>query len=126
MFDVALTLSCFMVYIQNIDLWGFFSFSHNMKIILIFALFSLSDCKKNKPKCDCGIIPKPKMTKNSRIFKGKDASPYQYPWQVWIEVDFFGVETEKPIRNQGGVLISKGHILTAAHIFYFNYGINDR
>ena len=96
-----------------------------MKIlILIFALFSLSDCKKNKPKCDCGIMPKePKMTKNSRIFKGKDASPNQFPWQVWIEVDFIARDR---IWQQGGVLISKGHILTASHIFYYNYGINDR
>ena len=104
-----------------------------MKIILllIFALFSLFssyDCKKNnnyKPKCDCGIIPKgvTKKTKNSRIFKGKDATPYQFPWQVWIEVDFIARDR---IVQQGGVLISKGHILTASHIFYYNYGINDR
>ena len=103
-----------------------------MKIILllIFALFSLFssyDCKKNnnyKPKCDCGIIPKgvTKKTKNSRIFKGKDATLYQFPWQVWIEVDFIARDR---IVQQGGVLISKGHILTASHIFYYNYGINE-
>ena len=99
-----------------------------MKIILllIFALFSLFssyDCKKNnnyKPKCDCGVT---KKTKNSRIFKGKDTTPYQFPWQVWIEVDFIARDR---IVQQGGVLISKGHILTASHIFYYNYGINDR
>ena len=30
------------------------------------------------------------------------------------------------ILQQGGVLISKRHILTASHyIFYYNYGINE-
>ena len=40
-----------------------------------------------------------------------------------IEVDFIAGDR---ILQQGGVLISKGHILTASHyIFYYNYPNNE-
>ena len=84
-----------------------------MRIVLIFVLFfcTFSDCKKPKPKCNCGL-PTSK-TRNDRIFRGQDALPYQYPWQIFMEI-----KVKNRAFQNGGVLVSNKHILTNAHAFY--------
>ena len=84
-----------------------------MRIVLIFVLLfcTISDCKKPKPKCKCGL-PTSK-TRNDKIFRGQDALPYQYPWQIFMEI-----KTKKHVFQNGGVLVSNRHILTSAHVFY--------
>ena len=84
-----------------------------MKIVLIFLLLfcTFSDCKKLKPKCNCGL-PTSK-TRNDRIFRGHDALPHQYPWQILMEI-----KVKNNVFQNGGVLVSKRHILTNAHAFY--------
>ena len=63
-----------------------------MKIVLIFLLLfcMISDCKKLKPKCNCGL-PTSK-TRNDRIFRGHDALPHEYPWQIRLH-PIFGRDT---------------------------------
>ena len=73
-----------------------------MKIVLIFLLLfcTFSDCKKLKPKCNCGL-PTSK-TRNDRIFRGHDALPHQYPWQILMEI-----KVKNKVFQNGGVLVSK-------------------
>ena len=84
---------------------------------------------------------------NARIFRGKDATKDMFPYYVELEIEFIEPIEEldrkdlkkfrerlksilgestvpKEIiveRNGGGVLVSKKHILTAAHLFYPRY-----
>ena len=52
--------------------------------------------------CDCG-----KSNPSSRIVGGMETSPHQFPWNVYVSLG--------EIRGCGGSLISKQHVLTAAH-----------
>ena len=102
-----------------------------MKIILIIVIiisFSVikSECKNDtKKKCECGIIPNSK--RNARIFRGIDATIDSYPWYVVIELRFFKppkwLSRLKDIftgqfMQFSGALVTRRHILTAAHGFY--------
>ena len=57
-----------------------------------------------------------KNINNARIFNGQTASKNQFPWHVFLEVSF----NDKNVKSitGGGVLISKKHFLTCAHMFY--------
>ena len=102
-----------------------------MKIILIIVIiisFSVIEfeCKNDtKKKCECGIIPNSK--RNARIFRGIDATIDSYPWYVVIELKFFKppkwLSRLKDIlfgkfMQFSGALVTRRHILTAAHGFY--------
>ena len=96
-------------------------------IILIIISFSVikSECKNDtKTKCECGIIPNNK--RNARIFRGIDATIDSYPWYVVIELRFFKppkwlsrlkLKLEQ-FMQFSGALVTRRHILTAAHGFY--------
>jgi len=53
---------------------------------------------RNCDGCDCGLA-----NKHTEIFGGVEAKPHEYPWNVYVSV------------GCGGSLISKQHVLTAAH-----------
>ena len=55
-----------------------------------------------------------KNMNNARIFNGQNASKNQFPWHVFLIVTF----KDKTKERGGGVLISKNHFLTCAHLFY--------
>ena len=103
-------------------------------IIVIIISFSLtkSECKNDtKKKCECGIIPN--STRNARIFRGIDATIDSYPWYVVIELRFFKppkwlsrlkdvlfghYDKFGEFMQFSGALVTRRHILTAAHGFY--------
>ena len=49
--------------------------------------------------CECGLA-----NGHSEIFGGVEAKPHEYPWNVYVAT-----------VGCGGSLISKQHVLTAAH-----------
>ena len=55
-----------------------------------------------------------KNMNNARIFNGQNASKKQFPWHVFMKVTF---KDQRHVLGNG-VLISKKHILTCAHVFY--------
>ena len=73
-----------------------------------------------------GILPSNEITKNNshsnaRIYRGQDAPKNKYPFYVDLFITFDNAKDkngEKLMKHGSGVLISKIHILTTAHIFY--------
>ena len=58
---------------------------------------------------------------NARIYRGQDAPKNKYPFYVDLFITFHNAKDgngEKLMKHGSGVLISKIHILTTAHIFY--------
>ena len=73
----------------------------------------LKSSSKRKPsKCKCK--PKPKPKPNQRIFRGEEDE--SAPYQILIEIRF-NSKNDTPYIKYGGVLVSRKHIVTAAHIF---------
>ena len=71
--------------------------------------------KPSKPKpskCTCKPKPKPKPKQNQRIFRGDEDE--NAPYQILIEIRF---DKKSEYKKYGGVLVSKKHIVTVAHIF---------
>ena len=85
-----------------------------MELIAIFILLLSFSPPYHCKKCICGQFEKSKS--NARIFNGKKAPDFKYPYYIYIE---FTTESEKIKDNEwGGALISKKHVLTSAHGFY--------
>ena len=55
--------------------------------------------------CNCGIANRP-----NKIYGGQEAQPHEYPWNVYVSSYRAG-----KWWMCGGSLISKQHVLTAAH-----------
>ena len=91
-------------------------FSDNFTLLSYYYI-SITDCKKDKTKCECGIpLPASKKTQNNaRIFNGQDATPLQFPWQVFLEIK---AKINGSTVFGGAVLVSKKHILATAHAFH--------
>ena len=72
-------------------------------------------------KCECGRAESNQRVDaltNARIFKGKEVIQKQYPWQMLIHMKFKNIAGEMGYKEVGGTLISRKHVLTAAHNFY--------
>ena len=95
----------------------------------------------------CSSETKTESDSNARIFRGKDATKDMFPYYVELEIEFIEPIEELDVkdikkfkerlksilgestvpreiiveRTGGGVLVSKKHILTAAHLFYPSY-----
>ena len=82
-----------------------------LTILLFFSNIS------NAAKCDCGIVQKG-IPQNTRIYKGSDANAGRYPWMIFLKIDAFVATPQQRFSIFGGSLISRKHILTAAHPFH--------
>ena len=87
-----------------------------MKGQILLLLISLWSTSKSEKSCNCGKFSKAKdrTLQNTRIYNGRDADHKDYPWQILIKI----VSTNKILKSCGGSLISRKHILTAAHCFF--------
>ena len=68
--------------------------------------------------CHCGKYVKRTNGAKSRIYQGTDVMEGRFPWQILMTIEFFSNNQSEYIS--GAVLISKRHVLTAAHMFYMN------
>ena len=87
--------------------------SFKLLFLNFFILLSLKSCCAKK--CQCGKI---ESSSSARIFKGKDASVNQFPWQIYKEIYFADESGKEKMSRGGGTLISKKHVLTTAHSFF--------
>ena len=82
-------------------------------LLFLLGLWSTYGGSKSKKSCHCGKLSKPKnkTLQNTRIYNGRDAHPVHepFPWQIFLTMNF---------KTCGGSLISRKHILTAAHCFF--------
>ena len=108
-------------------------------LIVIVVATTKSVAKKPITKCSCGKIKSNQIKdpkSNAKIFSGQNATNNEYPWQVFIKIEFqnYPYPNDPLIMNSGeviyptdhihmfgGVLISKKHILTISHTFYMPY-----
>ena len=95
----------------------------NVHLFIVLVISALSYGRVD-PKCKCGYhkyskakdptkdLISPNHTNPSRIWQGWDAPDDRFPWQVLITM-----ASVPPSKTTfcGGVVISKYHILTAAH-----------
>ena len=66
--------------------------------------------------CHCGKYVKRNDVASSRIYHGTDVMEGRFPWQLLMTIEFFSNNNSEYLS--GAVLISKRHVLTAAHMFY--------
>ncbi|KAJ6223576.1 hypothetical protein RDWZM_002121 [Blomia tropicalis] len=80
-------------------------------ICLVIFNQALSIVSANNRTQSCGIA---RNSNNVRIVGGRNAVPHQYPWLVYIEIEF---QPNSLIDSCDGTLIDNQWILTAAHCF---------
>ena len=87
-------------------------------LVLIFIFMYLS----SDTIADDTITNDSSLYSNARIYRGQDAPKNKYPFYVDLFIHFENAKNENGDnlkRHHGsGVIISKIHILTCAHIFY--------
>ena len=87
--------------------------------IILLSFVCLCNISKSEKTCSCGkfSVAKRDAIENGRIYNGREAKDGQYPWYIFLKI----VHKKCPndaCNNCGGSLISKKHILTAAHCFF--------
>ena len=90
-----------------------------MKGLILFLLnfINLLLHISNADKCDCGTFGTD--AQNNRIYNGKTSREDRYPWQIFLLIDTDNENgNDKFSYDCGGSLISRRHILTAAHCFF--------
>ena len=72
--------------------------------------------------CHCGRYVKRNNVATSRIYQGKDVLEGRFPWQLYMTLEFVSQSSTNTNYEYyaGAVLISKRHVLTAAHNFYLD------
>jgi secreted trypsin-like serine protease len=66
---------------------------------------------------DCGLHPNQDIS--GRIFNGDNADEHEYPWQVLLVIRQITITQKLTKEMCGGSLISKWHVLSAAHCFLY-------
>ena len=70
--------------------------------------------------CHCGRYVRNYSTATARIYQGKDVLQGRFPWQLHMTLEFASQSSKNTNYEYmgGAVLISRRHVLTAAHNFY--------
>ena len=84
---------------------------------LLFLIFCLN--ANVESYCHCGKFVTRGSKATSRIYKGKDVPEGRFPWQLYLSIEFIDFGKRSDFEYTGGaVLISKRHVLSAAHNFF--------
>ena len=84
-----------------------------------FILLILCIVSSVSSYCHCGRYVRRGSESTSRIYKGKDVLQGRFPWQLFLIIEFFEFGKRSDFEYiAGAVLISKRHVLTAAHNFF--------
>ena len=86
-------------------------FDYQMNQIVVALLVAVTITSANADSCECGRHFS--SSSNSRIYGAQNTTDSgRYPWQLWIRMEWKEPNLKKACT---GVLISRRHVLTAAH-----------
>ena len=96
-----------------------YNFQRNKIVVALLVVVTITSA--NAEKCECGRYFS--SISNSRIHGGQNTTNYgRYPWQIWVNMRWD--EPELFVSTCSGVLISRRHVLTAAHCLHATH-INE-
>ena len=95
-------------------------FDFQMNQIVVALLVVVFFTSANAYECECGRYFS--SSSNSRIYGGQNTTSHgRYPWQLLISTKWKGFKFDASCT---GVLISRRHVLTAAHCVHATH-INE-
>jgi hypothetical protein len=107
----VLSLSLFILELSDV-------LANFMDIIDAEVIDYIENDKKSK-RCNCG-----RKIRLNKILNGHTARPHEYPWQVYLKIHF-PFQSKNQISGCGGSLISRKHILSAAHCVLQSYKVQS-